>query len=244
MMPSTVELLRKMQSPLSVAPEHIDRHYKIDPHSGEPIEDEALSEIRDAMAVASETGKKIVASHGKITANPLQTPLANARQARDMALSHFNGVAKRMDAARERAKRTVTELEKKMAPQPPKDLPGNIGASELRAALANMPPARRQATIDAAIAEGDEALVNAALTGHPLTTGLSRNEMRMHELNWRRTRFPEEVERIGRITRALDDLGRGGQDFLNFCYAFDTPAIREAEEAERAAKQATSGEAA
>jgi hypothetical protein len=171
----------------------------------------------------------------------MKTEMACQRAAREVSFQHFDGAAKKLDAARERAKREIERLEAETSgPPEPKHVSGSMLEAEIRSALAAMKPADRAKALSEAVEQGDDLVLGAALRGPRLLTGLGAAERDMLRHKWRARHFPAEIERAQRLKAAVADLDRGGTLLLGFIGGLtDGEAIKQAEAAEAAALTAS-----
>ncbi len=218
----------------------IDRHFAIDPQSRSPIADPVLAELRDVMQAGRVAADKATRVSAALLRDEMQTLPARHRRAQAEAWRTVEGSLKRFDMALAVARREIEDVERRTFGPPKSNAAGDvIMAGEVRARLAAMPEADRRAALEAALAEGDDAVVGAALHGPSMLSGLSAPEHASLRDRWRRARHGPELERIDRLRKALDDTTRGGSLLLSYVATLtDRALIEKAEASEAAAREA------
>lgn len=230
--------------PPSIHEALITRHFARDPLTRETIQDPILAEAQEAMQIARQSAEKARRVAEAIMANEMATIPARHRQIRTESWRAVEGALRRLDGARERARREVETLEKATsAPPRPHDAGSAIIASEVRSRLAAMKSTARRSAIDAALRDGDDFVLGAVLNAPAMLSGLdSREEHDVLRARWRQTRHGAEVDRVARLGRALDDLTRGGELVISFTNRLSSAeVVAKAEASERAVTEAIQG---
>lgn len=176
----------------------IDRHRGRDKATGAIIPDPVLDAIGNSLKSARQTGEQIGAAVAALAQDATMTEAARGVRIKSAALSLAEKATRALDEARSRTLAELEKLDKAMAVQAPKD------GVEIRAALARLTPREREKAM------ADPLLAAAALASHPLLSGMSNAEHTMATTRYRREKFPAELDRHGRLSRALADLDRAG----------------------------------
>ena len=138
----------------------------------------------------------------------------------------------------------ISDIEKKTAAPPkPKDVAGQLANMELESVPRGIAGRRANRRLSPdALAAGDEAIVAAVLTAPPLLSGLSPGEYGLRLAEWRLRNHGAELERMGRLRKALTDVERAGPLLTGFVDSLtDAELVRAAEETSRAASEAAEG---
>lgn len=213
----------------------IARYFKIE--NGERVEDSALNALLEAVGSMRQAAEKSHDATIAIMKNPMQTPMANHREAQKIGHQLWEAASKKIDAACQAALREVERLEKDISAPPPIKDPAL--ASEIRAALARLDQNARGKAIHEATEAGDDEIMSAVLRAPAMLSGLTTAELEMRRAHWQKTRRPSETDRVNRLKKAIADscdCSRRSRDFI--FELTDSDAIRRAEEAERAASVA------
>jgi hypothetical protein len=223
-----------MKAPLSLNELAIDRHRLRDRASGAFIADPALDVLASAMKSARGLAEQIEAANLSIMADMTNSPQANGIRLKETALKLAQRATEALDAGRARALEEVGKIDRSMAVEPPKD------AVEIRAVLRTMSDTQR------AKALSDDVLLAAALSAHPMLSGIDGPAQRAMLLSrYQNDRYPEQVERKARLGKALADLERGGSALIQFVAGVTAaPEIQKAEAAANRAKEAVQSAAA
>jgi hypothetical protein len=153
------------------------------------------------------------------------------------------GVAGNIDGVRKRTERAIAALEATTLPPPPKDAMAAFYAAEIRKALLSMPQAERAKAVSAAINDGDDAFVSAAVTGNVALVGLGKAEQAALTDAWRRKRHGATVARIDRLRAGLNEFNRVSSLLSGWAHSIcaeQNALIAAAEESERLARAAMS----
>jgi hypothetical protein len=201
--------------PLGMHEDVIARHFIRDPSTGDVMEDSALDLIQEAAAYGRKIGGQIISSYNAIMANEMATPIANEKRAREVTWQSCEQVSKRIDIA---VARVNTErnnlLEQITAPPKPKDVAGAMIASEIRSAFANMTPSNRREGVREALANSEDEVISALLTGPAVTTGMSKVDREALRISWQQKRYPREVDRAIRLEASMQDILKAGSAFI------------------------------
>jgi hypothetical protein len=175
---------------------------------GNTDHDPDFDAMLDASAAITNAAEKTRATVSAIMANQMATPIKNAAAARDAANKIFKSVAVKLDGARRRVETELMALTAKTAPPAPRDAIQALHHQEIRKALLRLPQAERSKAVEAAITEGDDMLVAAAVIGSPLLTGLGKAEAAALANAWRRQRHSDTMGRIDRLRNGLEEFNR------------------------------------
>lgn len=192
------------------------------------------SDITSAAAKVKTTAEAILG-------NQLATPIKRTAAAKSATHKIFTGVASKIDATRKRTESTIATLEASTLPPAPKDAVAAFFAGEIRAALRRMQPDERAKAVTAAIADGDDAFVAAAVLGNTALTGLGAAERDALRDAWQRRHHGATLQRIANLRASLDAFDRVSSVFQGWTlglFAEQNAAIAAAERSERLAKEA------
>jgi hypothetical protein len=220
--------------PPSIHEAFVEKFFARDPSTNEPIRDEELIEIFEAAKSTRITANEVSNATRVILDSNLETPIANAKRARDHGFKLLERAMMKVDAARKRGATAVAAIEKQTgAPPPPANAVDAMLHGEIRARLAKMSDEERAS----AIASGDDHIIAAYLHGPAMLTGASEAEREMHRRAWQRAKFPAEIDRAERLKKAMAAMERGASLLLQFVAGLtDAEAIGKAEAAERRAQ--------
>lgn len=222
----------------------IDRHLARDPATKEPMHDVVIGAMSDAMRAAREAAERAHRIATVIHENENMTVPARHRRAREEAWKAVEGCLTALDRARERAVREVGEIDQRTsAPPRPADAASAMLASEIRSRLAGMTPEQRRAAIGSALADGDDAVLGAVLNAPPMLSGVeSAAAHNLLRQQWRTARHGADVDRMGRIGKAIADIERAGTLIASLPGKLaDSKIVSAAEEADRAMQRAIGG---
>ena len=218
--------------PPSINEELIARHFSRDG------DDAVLVAMRNAVHDARLAADEIARRHETILQDELRTPIARQRAARQMAQRLLAGVSDKLNRAHRQALTAVAEVES-LAPPPPKNIEATMAAQEMRGLLRSMTSKERNKVISDAIAADDNGVLSAVMHGHALASGLGPLEQNALRLRWRKSQYPQQVERRDRLVKASDDLERIVHLFVAWTDGLtDVKAITVAEARENEARSA------
>jgi len=86
----------------------------------------------------------------------------------------------------------------------------------LRERLSILPEDRRKAIIANAIKSGDGTLVAAVLNSDAWLSGLTDAELALYRNNWASKHFAADLNRLERLSRAVEDAKRAGLVAISF----------------------------
>jgi hypothetical protein len=115
-------------------------------------------------------------------------------------------------------------------PPPPKDALAMQLEAEMRTRLAAMREDERRKFVGVSFGNRD-ALVMAAVLRHPALIGMGEAEFAVCRDRYRRSEFPQEADRLERLTKGVAALDRAGKCFVNLVEtAAKNPAAEAAEQ--------------
>lgn len=228
--------MKEKIAPLSLAPELVRKLRVRVPASVEIEQDDMLDIAERAMEFAQGKCGDGLAAYKAIIADPMKTRLANLREA-SKAVERFRETAtKRLDTARASIVKEIERLEQETAG--PKR--GDVSeAREIRAALRAMDAKARDKLLKDAVEFDNATVLSAVLAATPFLSGLAEHEQAKVRHEWRLRHYQREVDRVRRLTIAVDTIERGG-NALNHTLLSLVPddEIKVAEQLEAAAKDA------
>ena len=204
--------------PASINELVIDRHFAIDPITRGKVSDNTLTNLFDAMRLARTTVEKARSVAVAIHTNETLTVPARHKRVKDEAWKLIESGTRALDAARQRAESELAALRASIAtPARRNDAAQVILEGEIRARLATLTPDARRLALATAIHRGEDVIVGAALTGPAMLSGLDNpQEQDVLRERWQLARFPETMERIERVVRAIADVERVGPLVVNY----------------------------
>jgi hypothetical protein len=200
---------------MSINESLIDKFRVRDSASGEIIADPVLDAVSGAIRKTREGAERLAAIAAAVGNDKTMTPEAAALKAKDAALKVGDQIAPQLDEARGRAIREIESLERATSCPPPGDAVAMQLESELRATLRAAKKSDRDKIVKAAIDGGDDSVIGAVLRGHAALVGMTAEEQNARREEWRVARYPQEADRIGRLKRAVEAIGRAGGAFVN-----------------------------
>jgi len=200
--------------PISLHEAAIERYYRQDPKSRQPIGDPVLNEARSAMSAARGFAEQIASSTSAIMRDESKPLPARLIASKGVATRLGELAAKRLDAAVASAKTELEKIARETAPPAPRNPHEAQLQSEVRGVLRGMNDQKRAEAINAAITGADDLTALAFLNGPPLLTGASDSERGLRLEQWRRARYGDTVEREARLRLALEATERGGQSLV------------------------------
>lgn len=196
----------------SVHEEVILRHRGRDARTGQTLDDHHIGLLADALRAQRIGGERAARIAEAIMANEMITVPARHRQIARETWRAVETSLRQTDSALTLTRAEIRSIrERTRAPAPPRDGPGAMLASEIRSRLASMSPKTRQAALDAALADGDDVVLGAALCGPAMLSGLGRAELEMLRSRWQRARHGDDVDRADRLEAAVADAVQAGQ---------------------------------
>ena len=214
----------------------------VEKHAGKDA-DENFHALLQCAEDITKAAEKVQTTCAKVLDNQMQTSIKNAATARAAAFKIFQGVAGKIDGVRRRTEHAIAALEASTLPQRPKDAMAALYAAEIRKALLSMPQAERAKAVNAAITDGDDDFVSAAVTGNVTLVGLGNAEQTALADAWRRKRHGATVARIESLRSGLTEFNRLSSLLSGFALSIcaeQNEHIAAAEESERLARAAIS----
>ncbi|ESY03905.1 hypothetical protein X753_21770 [Mesorhizobium sp. LNJC399B00] len=193
----------------------IDRYQMKDPRAGTVQPDPALDDLAGALDSAGNAAVEIEATAAAITADKTRTAQDNAVRVRAAATTIAQRGVARLDSALERTQAEIGRLTASTwAPAQPRNATEESRAAELRGVLRQMDDKSRAAAIAGRLAAGDDQFLSAVLHADPLLLGMSDVSHASVRDRWRRQKFPVELGRIERLTKAVEAARRAGLAFV------------------------------
>jgi hypothetical protein len=219
-------------TPAALDPATFARHHPRDPRSQQVILDPVVTAAVQAVAAAQDAAGRLVEARRALRADPTRTPAGAATELRRVALATAERHARAFDAVRARAATTVDGLRREAMPAPP---PSPL-AGEVRARLAQLARDERGRAIEAALVDGDAAVIGSVLAAPSFLSGVDRPAAEMLASRWAERHHPDTAARARRLTHALDDLDRAARSFIGFVGEMaETPEARHGDLAAAAA---------
>jgi hypothetical protein len=183
---------------------------------------------------------KASATTDAVLDNELETIPARHRKAREASFALVEQATKALDSSTKAAENEIKLLQDKTrGPPPTKDVMTEARQRELRERLASLPKDRQRAILDEAIGHGDDHLIGAVLAVSPWLVGMTQIEQDMLRSSWARKRYPADLDRIDRITKAIGDARRAGVQSIHFVDTLTSAEIvAEAEKSEKRSVEA------
>jgi hypothetical protein len=238
------------KAPVSIHEAAISRYFTRDRATGAIVKDPALETLHDSVAFGRQAAEQMAAAYDAIMFDQTRTEAQRLVESRKIVATLAEKAAKRLDEARTRAEIALGEIRSKTnAPAPPMT-PGEIALdAEVRAALKAMSDKDRGAAIVAAIRDGDDAILRAALTGPEMLLGMGKAQREAYRHQWRQARHPNETDREHRIAKAMAASELAGRSLISFVGSLsENPKAKlaqsAADRAEAAKAAATAGDAA
>lgn len=226
--------------PLTIHEAYVEKHRKRDKVSGEVEPDQVIDRLSGTLRETREAAEQMLHAHEAIMADGTATEAARSLRARQASLALALRVGQRMDAARASAIQTIAELKAAMQPAKPKDPMEFQAAAEIRTRFLQLNDKERAAVINDAIINKDERIISAILgEAHEFLTGLMIEERNSRLDQWQRARFPNQYDRLKRLSAALKALDAGDESFAGLVRNLTTdPLTQAAEEAAARAAEA------
>lgn len=197
----------------SLDPRVVHRHFALDPHTRERLDDPVLSAIENVLSDSFTAAGKANAVTQAARKNELLTTSAREKQAAQAVDKLSEPILGRFDKVRQHTETVLAELRKAISTPTP---PSSALAAEIRANLARMDDAKRRSVISGAIADDDRTILGALLAdGVPaLLSGQTTAEIKLLRQRWQTKNHPAELDRIRRLEAAKSDLERASHVFL------------------------------
>lgn len=219
--------LRELNLPkpsVSIAAEMVSRHQhrdvRIDVIEGLTV---AAKTAADACHTARDAATTILR-------DPMQTPLANRRDAAKAVEKHLARATRSIDTMRPKALAVIAELEAAMAPKP------SPLAPEIRTRLAALTKDQRQKILSGPV---DEATVFAILSAPAWISGMTPEQVAVTRSLFERKRHPEKLDQRDRVRSAVEEIEKLGGRVVSYLSALvDVAGLEEAEAAAAAARAA------
>ena len=214
----------------------ITRHMKDDT-------DNVLNALHDGVKLAREMCTKAASTTEAVMANRLETEAQRHRKAREAGFALLERATKSLDAAMTAAQSEIKTINERVSgPPQSKDVIVEQRQRELRERLAQLPKERQTAILFEAVANGDDNLVAAVLHVPNWMLALSKPELDLVRLRWAQRKYPQDLDRLERIEKAVTDAQRAGQLSIAFVDSLTDAAM--IAEAEKGAKKSADALAA
>lgn len=229
-----------MTMPPALNERNVEHFHKQDAKG--PVPDLAIAGMVGAVQAARVAAEQLSGLAQAFAADATVTPAAAAARVKDNAEKLAGKIAGQLDQARAKAAGEIDALDKSMTPQEP------LRATEIRQALRAQTKTERGKIIAAAIEAGDES-VTFSVFGQgvtPLLIGMPATELAVRQIAFRHATYASELERRGRLVKALAAFDRAGNAFLKLIDGLvsSPSAVKAAAGADRTAKAQTATEGA
>ncbi|MBK8131466.1 MAG: hypothetical protein IPK48_01470 [Gammaproteobacteria bacterium] len=162
----------------------------------------SLSGLRGTFAYTTTLGKMHDAK-AALVADPTRTAAAVAVEIGRLVDRERLKIAAKWDASISTLRKNIASMERELA-APVVQQGSQLIAAEIRRHLAELGAAKRQALLEAVIADGDATTVTAALAGPAFLSGLAPEMHRLLTEAWHLRASPDLAERLDLHRRALD----------------------------------------
>jgi hypothetical protein len=212
-------------------------------HIVKDADDPTLQSLHDAVKQTRELATKAAATTDIVLKNEMRTMAARHKDARAASFELLKRATQSIDAAVQSAQAEITAIKSKLkGPPPSRDRAIESRQAELRERLAMLPEDRRKAIIEDAIKTDDQLLLGAVLHGYAWECGMSDPEISIVRHNWASKHHAADLDRLERLSKAVDDANRAGSVALAFVDGLTNADL--VAKAEHMEKQATAALAA
>jgi len=219
----------------SIHEDVISRHYKSDPATKGFVADPIISRLADTVQVARLAAERSTRVAEAIFENVMMTVPARHRETKAKTWRIVQPVLLDLDSAFGATRRELERLEDATkGPRRLLDAGSNYLEHEVRQRLATMAPNDRAKAVSQALTDDDEMVLSAILNAPPMLTSMSATEHQMLRAQWRKRKWGDEIDRIGRLQKALDDAERAGTLLLAHVTNLSSDAVVAAAEAAEA----------
>jgi hypothetical protein len=212
-------------------------------HMIEDADDPVMSGLFDSVKQTRDLMTKAATTTEVVLKNTMHTEARRHKDARAAGLELFKRAAQGIDAAVQSARAEIAAIKSRVkGPASAKDIVGETKQREIRERLSILPAERREQIINAAIKNDDHLLLGAVLNSDAWLSGLTDNELAMHRHSWASKNHAADLDRLERLSKAVNDANRAGSVALAFVDGLtDAELVSKAEHME---KQATAALAA
>jgi hypothetical protein len=212
-------------------------------HIAKDSDDPALQSLHDAVKQTREIATKAAATTDIVLKNEMRTIAARHKDARAASFELLKRATQSIDAAVQSAQAEIAAIRAKTkSPPASKDIVSETKQREIRERLSVLPAERREQIIQAAIKNDEPLLLSAVLNSDAWLSGLTDNELALHRNAWASKHFASDLDRMARLSKAVEDANRAGSVALAFVDGLtDADLVAKAEAME---KQATAALAA
>ena len=203
-------------------------------------DDPALQSLHDAVKTTRELATKAAATTDIVLKNAMKTEASRHKDARAAGFSLIERATRSVDEAVRAAQHEIITIQAKVkAPLAAKDIVSETRQRELRERLSMLPEDRRKAIIAEAIKSDDEVLISAILSAPAWLSGITDAELALHRNNWASKHFAADLDRMSRLSKAVEDANRAGSVAVSFVDCLtDAKLVENAEAMERQAHAA------
>jgi hypothetical protein len=203
-------------------------------------DDPILQALHDAVKLTREMATKAEATATAVLRNEMKTLPQRHRESRVATFALLEKATLALDGATKAAQSEIAAINAKVkGPASAKDLVGETKQREMRERLSMLSEDRRKTIIGNAIASNDEVLICAILSAPAWLSGLTDPELSLHRNNWASKHFSADLDRVGRLSRAVEDTRRAGSLAIQFISNLtDAALVDKAEAMERQANDA------
>jgi hypothetical protein len=178
----------------------IARHFVPD------VQDDVLQALHDAVLACREACERSLDYKRAMEKDEKYSSAFKTKQVHETSWKHLIAASRKIDASRALAEAAIKKLDDETgAPPAPRDAHKIAMAGEIRMALIRMSHGDRAAAIERAINTGIDEIVSAIVSAPSLLTGLTDDEREMHRHAWRAKHYPQELDRLNRIRKAVRD---------------------------------------
>jgi replicative superfamily II helicase len=212
-------------------------------HIVKDADDPTLQSLHDAVKQTRELATKAAATTDIVLKNEMRTMAARHKDARAASFELLKRATQSIDQAVKTAQGEIAAIRAKTkGPPASKDAISESREREIRERLYMLPPERRDHIISSAIKNDEQLLLSAVLNSDAWLSGLTDNELAMHRHSWASKNHAPDLDRLERLSKAVDDANRAGSVALAFVDGLtDADLVSKAEQME---KQATAALAA
>ncbi len=226
--------------PLSLDERTVERYIARDPNTKALVQDAEMQAMAGALRTARDHAERIANLATTLGNDPTRTKEAAALTLKQNAIAIAEKATLAIDTARARALAAIERIETETkAPPPPRDAHAVMLDTEIRQSLARMSDDDRAKAVARAFDENDDTVIGAVLRGPAMLSGMPQSIHGMTRHRWRAAKFPNEVDRVERLRKAVEAVDRGGNSLIKYVDDIaNSPAVKMTEAAARHAEQA------
>lgn len=178
--------------------------------------DGAIDALAGAMRRSRQVAEQIVSLADAVMRDETLTLAARALKVRVSTMKMAEQATKSLDTARAKVEQELRHLEAHIAIPEPRDMMEAERHREIRSRFASLSEKERQDQLSAAMAAGQDRVVNAILGAETFVTGMGTAEHAGKLATWQAKKHPAETERLRRLMKAHSAFERGGTTFMRF----------------------------